>query len=390
MLTDRKNNTADEKEIINVIDEFDYSTQSDEYNGEFRNWRKKLSNPYTYNYSKNVKEQTFVDGQGFVSTSPQDSEKEVIYRVFQILGNVLLIYLFIEIVFEKAAIAVLDCLGLNIHNSYINNSIYGGQTEVLIILTVMTLFKYALPIFILHSKIKIPNNVRFPMDKSRKNEFFNAFSAAMIVSVISSISRAYSNQSKEIYDYFSSFSKNFQLKGDYELIVYVIFDVVVVSILNEILFRGDIFHALRQFGDLFAVVTTALISTLITHDFSYMFGSFLIAMVSGIFVLRSGNFFMAIMVRIIHKLYLFGLILIESSSNEYMFLTKGFYMSVIFAFGVIIFLVKASVKPNELVTKKNLHTYISTAEKVKTGFHSMSMAGTVFICVITALWEIVL
>ena len=99
MLTDRKNNTADEKEIINVIDEFDYSTQSDEYNVEFRNWRKKLSNPYTYNYSKNVKEQTFVDGQGFVSTSPQDSEKEVIYRVFQILGNVLLIYLFIEIVF---------------------------------------------------------------------------------------------------------------------------------------------------------------------------------------------------------------------------------------------------------------------------------------------------
>ena len=65
-------------------------------------------------------------------------------------------------------------------------------------------------------------------------------------------------------------------------------------------------------------------------------------------------------------------------------------MSVIFAFGVIIFLVKASVKPNELVTKKNLHTYISTAEKVKTGFHSMSMAGTVFICVIAAFWEIVL
>ena len=42
--------------IINVVDQFDYSTQNDNYNAKFRAWRKNKENPYAFNFKLNRKE----------------------------------------------------------------------------------------------------------------------------------------------------------------------------------------------------------------------------------------------------------------------------------------------------------------------------------------------
>ncbi len=35
-----------QENIVDVIDEFDYSTQNESYNEKFRKWRKKKENPF--------------------------------------------------------------------------------------------------------------------------------------------------------------------------------------------------------------------------------------------------------------------------------------------------------------------------------------------------------
>ena len=66
---------TDKKGIINVIDEFDYSTQNDEYNEEFRSWRKRGDNIYAFKFEKNERESIYVDGRGFIDDSLEYVEK---------------------------------------------------------------------------------------------------------------------------------------------------------------------------------------------------------------------------------------------------------------------------------------------------------------------------
>ena len=77
-------------EIIDVINEFDYSTQNESYNKQFIEWRRNKDNPYAYNLVMNSKESVFVDGQGFVNKSAPAVESEVLGNVLYVIGIALL------------------------------------------------------------------------------------------------------------------------------------------------------------------------------------------------------------------------------------------------------------------------------------------------------------
>ena len=64
-------------------------------------------------------------------------------------------------------------------------------------------------------------------------------------------------------------------------------------------------------------------------------------------------------------------------------------MSVVFAFGVIIFLILATQKKHDKVLDKNLHTYLGIKEKFKTIFSSLSLVGVLIACVFASFWNIV-
>lgn len=389
MHTDNKINSVKkhESDVINVIEDFDYTSQSEEYNESFKNWRLRKKNKYSFNYNHNEKEKVFVDGQGFVSSTAADAERDMLSRVFLLLGNILLGYVFIETVVEKLFIVLLDLIGFNISYSFFSGTIYGGKSEILFVKVLIGVLKYFIPITIMHLKFKMPNNVRYPSRKKSASEWAYALSVSMIISVISSISRAYSDNSREIYNYFNSTTVDFSFLSDYQLVVFLFFDIVVVSIMNELMFRGEAFHVLRQFGDLFAVTVTAFFSTLVICKFSLMPSSFLVSLTAGVALLRSGSISVAIFMHMLSKLYLLGLIFIETSESPYMFLTRGFYMSVVFAFGVIIFLILATQKKHDKVLDKNLHTYLGIKEKFKTIFSSLSLVGVLIACVFASFWN---
>ena len=54
-----------EDTVIDVVEQFDYSTQNEAYNENYITWRRKIDIPYAFNFTRNRKESVFVEGKGF-------------------------------------------------------------------------------------------------------------------------------------------------------------------------------------------------------------------------------------------------------------------------------------------------------------------------------------
>ena len=119
-----------EKTIIDVVDEFDYSTQNQNYNNSFIKWRKNKNNPFAFNFSTNKKESLFIEGKGFINNSADLSERETINKIFFILGISMLIWVLIDNVISKMFIGFLDIMEVNIHTKFFSTSYYGGSIEI--------------------------------------------------------------------------------------------------------------------------------------------------------------------------------------------------------------------------------------------------------------------
>lgn len=380
-------NTAEkiESEIIDVVNEFDYSTQNDEYNKRFINWRRNKDNPYAYNFVRNQKESVYVDGQGFVNKSAADAESEVLGKILYVIGAALLVMMVIENVLGKTAVQILSMLGVNIHNSFVNSTIYGGCTEIVVFLIAVTLIKLIVPLLIVHSKFRMPVRLKFPGQLNDSGELIGAIAVTLVFSAVMSIPSAYSNETKEIYSFFKAYHADFSVWGQSEFLVYTIFDVIVVSIAVEALFRGEMFSALRQFGDVYAVVITSLISGLVTQDIYGIPGGIIISAVAAVGALRSGTFFTAVFVRIIYKMYLLAMAIIEVDTSENMFFTRNFFILAAFITGVIVSgLIYFRKNRNRRRIFASGGTYLSFGKKIVLACRTVPLAAAAVICLIAA------
>ena len=102
--------------------------------------------------------------------------------------------------------------------------------------------------------------------------------------------------------------------------VYAIFDIVIISIMSELLFRGAIFSALRQFGDIFAIIITSCASALLVQDFRELPAALMISAVAAVGMLRTGSVLTAIFVQMIYKMYRLALVLLEADSPDNIFM----------------------------------------------------------------------
>lgn len=369
-----------ENNMLDVTENFDYSGQSEEYIKAYKKWRKNPDNPYAYNYIRNSNEITFSDSEGFIRTIPEEKEREVLTRVFYIFGTVLTLYLFTEFVISRIIVTLLDLIGINVHNSFLNYSFYGGQAEIMTVMIIVTLLKFCLPALILHKTIKMPVKASFPCRLQSGKDLFFCISLSLLVSVITSISRAYSDTTKEYFSFFNSYSTEISLLNQSELVIYMFFDIVIVSIMSEILFRGIIFQTLRQFGDLYAVIVSSVFSALISHDISMMPAVFAVSMIASISILRSGTVFTAISVRITNKIYLFSLTIIELSFSD-MNIKRSYFMVICFLTSLIIAFLIWKTMDNKIVLKKNITTFLTARQKITMIFTTLPTFTVIFLCI---------
>lgn len=330
---------AEEKEVVNVVDEFDYSTQNETYNERFRSWRKNKNNPYGFRFRKNNRETVFIDGRGFVNNSREAMEQELMTRIFYVIGIAVLMWVVIENVLGKFGISALGVLGVNINTDFFSSVVYGGGAEIVAALIFVSLMKLLIPAYYIHKKLALPGRVEFMSRMNDPVELIGAIGLSLLVCSAVCLPEAYSSDTHEIYAYFSSLYADVAVWDQTEFIIYTLFDLAVVSVLMEMFFHGAMFAALRQFGDPFALLMTALTAALLTQDISEMPAVLLISLTAGYGMLRSGSLFTAIFVQIVYKMYLLALAILEVDTSDNMVLTRNLFMLAAAVTGAICLLI---------------------------------------------------
>ncbi len=326
---------TDKKGIINVIDEFDYSTQNDEYNEKFRSWRKRRDNIYAFKFEKNERESIYVDGRGFIDDSLEYVEKKTLSNIFFVLGIAALMWIVFDDLISKIIVSLMSFIGIDIHTNFSTSIIYGGCHEVALTLVILGIMKSVIPMMYLHFKFKVPFKAEIMGKMNNTSALVGAISLAFLVCVGTSVSTAYSTESKEIVTFFASSGADVALWNQFEFVLYTVFDVIVSPIIAQLLFCGAAFTVLRQFGDPFAMIITSFTAALLTQDFRLMPVIFFITLVGCYGMLSSGSIFTAISVNVVYKMYTLALTLIETDSSDNMPLMRNLFMASVVVLGSV-------------------------------------------------------
>lgn len=324
-----------QEDIVDVVGEFDYSTQNELYNEKFRKWRRKKDNPFAFSFAENKKESIYIESRGFIEKSAVEAEKKVLSDIFYNIGLAILIWIVFGNVISKIIISVLDFFGVNIHNNYFSSVIYGGSTEIITAVIATAFIKVFIPLVFLHFRFKLPARVEFMGSMNNSMALLGTISTALVVCTVTSLPSAYSGESKEIYEFFKNIETDVSVWGQSEFIVYTIFDIIIMSIISEFFFRGAMFAVLRQFGDVFAIVVTSVITMLLSEDLSKMHAILLISIIASYGMVASGTIFTSVAVIIVYKMYEFTLTIIEVDPSDNMLLTRNLFMIIMLIVGAV-------------------------------------------------------
>lgn len=292
---------SDEKDIIDVVEDFDYKTQSDEYNIEYKKWRSDKNNPYAYNYIKNKKERVFTDGYGYVESSQDSARRKVIARIGLHIGWALIIFFVLQTFIPNVLILILRLFGVDVSKSFFLDYIFGNQTAVAFIKITETIVKYLIPTFFLCHSFKLPDKIAIPLHFKDKKELFTGISMMFTVQPVLFAINLWIRSIFSTFDYaseqrvFSEFSIT-----SVPIIFYFAFSLLGIPLLNEFFIHASSLHVLRQFGDWFAIISTAIFSVIIEQESFSIIGTFVMSVIIGMFVLRSGTIFMGIIMRFIY------------------------------------------------------------------------------------------
>ena len=176
----------------------------------------------------------------------------------------MLIWIFIDMFLSKLVIPLFHYLGMDIQTFFYSKSFHGGGIEIVTAMIIISILKTVIPIIYLNKKMRLPNDVRFMKTLNRQNNLIMAIALSVAASTVICLPNIYKDSNAtQLYRYFSSLEADTAAWGQTEYIVYIIFDIIILSVLVEILFRGSMFAALRQFGDWFAILITAVVSGLL-------------------------------------------------------------------------------------------------------------------------------
>ena len=380
-----------EKNIINVVEQFDYSTQDDSYNQSFIKWRKNKDNPYAFNFKMDRRESVFVDGKGFESKSLPTAERNCVIKIMNVAGIAMLMWIVIDNIIGKAVISLFSFLGFDIHTSFFSTGFYGGDVEIVTSLILIGLMKVLIPACYVHKKLKMPPKAEYMTKLRHSADMIGSLCMAMAASAVTSLPNIYTNRTRQLFNYFREIDADASAWDQKQFIIYAIFDIVIVSIMSELFFRGGIFGALRQFGDIFALVITSVMSALLVQDVREFPAALLMSAIAAAGMLRSGSILTAIYVQIIFKLYRMALILLESTSTDTVFLKRNFFILAIFIIGIagVIFIYLLNKKKN----RHRIADYkseVTMRQRLVIAFRSYPVPAVVGVCVMAALIKLIL
>lgn len=358
-------------EYIDVARNADYQNQSHEYYREFLNWRSSGNNPYAYYFVRRKNEHSYVDGKGFVSNDPRDSEKKVLRRCCRLIAMTMLTIIifslaemfYVSMYWGKFVFSVTKILYAEPVDLYdVPMSLCFGVCAI-------RGLKLLIPILIFILDTRIPRVVFLPKaDKTFPNMTACAFVMAIMAATFCRISNdvlAYVGGKIGVgvyrFDYMYS-------EDVLPTVFFGFFSCFVVSILSEILFRGLILQTMRQFGDMFAFIVCCIAEAFCGFDLLGFANTVCIGIIITLFTLRTGSIMTAIGMRISATTLFFLLDIVGVYFNEgYARIAEAGVCLVIVAVSLIIYS-RVTLTQNFSFNVNNSKTHLSIAKKLTVFF----------------------
>ncbi len=237
----------------------------------------------------------FVQGIGFVLRAPEEFERRQLRREGTRLGLSLLL--------SVALFYILRTLLLSIGQM----TVFGRVSVALqnIINLALILLSYSLsltPFFIYKRSVGIPSRVAFPIKAPRALFVVCGLFCTLALSSLGSITVDHINTALGLLGLRVTSGTTPLPYGLWEIAVYILAFVVITPVLEEVVFRGILLQALRQYGDGFAVLVSAALFALMHLSITALPFAFLAGLCIGYFVVRTGSLISGIIIHIANNL----------------------------------------------------------------------------------------
>ena len=280
-------------ERIDIVEDFEYNSENEQYNQDYRHWRRHTKGAFMFRFSDNSREHVYVDGAPGSSTDAALAERQALLHLSIRIGIALLVLLISEVLGSSLLITIMRMFHIPISINFLTYQMDGNQWAATGVRILCLVLKFCLPTAILARMCRLPQSVCIPAAIGAIPEFIGSVGAGMIIAAVYSVAAIPTSVqvSQQLFSY----------KELPAIATYGVFDALAVSVLAELFFRGTLIPLLRQFGDPFAVLVTALIGFLCPNALPERLCELLIGLAAGYLLIRSGSLLKCAVLRIVYS-----------------------------------------------------------------------------------------
>ncbi len=198
-----------------------------------------------------------------------------------------------------------------------------AQWTVTLITYILSL---VLPFGIYMLCIKMPVGVALPFRKSRMDITVGGVFVGLGAGIVASYATSYLEQALGLFGIGISMPDMEVPQALPAKILYVFTLTVAPAFIEEMVFRGIVMQSLRRFGDMFALVSSALIFGIFHLNLIQMPYAFILGLCIGYFVMRTGSLWVGVIMHFLNNGVATLLTLIEPYCSEsiYMFINLAY------------------------------------------------------------------
>ncbi len=248
-------------------------------------------------------EYIFVQGVGFLKMSPERQEMASLRHASMVMGLAIAVCLFCmmllpgffaKVLFAKASM-----------QSYESNRFYLQVAGALGYLASLIV-----PVAIIRLFLRLPRACVFPHQKLDCKMLLMAVCCALGLSVIGSAVSSFVSQILTFLGFAPHAPQVAVPETVGEALVFAVRLVVIPAFAEEMLFRGAVLQSLRRFGDAFALFASSILFALLHGNVTQIPNAFLMGLVMGYFVLRTGCLRTSICMHFLNNLLVLAMMLV--------------------------------------------------------------------------------
>ncbi|MCR5166895.1 MAG: hypothetical protein K6C13_06745 [Oscillospiraceae bacterium] len=328
-----------------------------EYIDSYRKWRRQSGNEFAFYHDTKNAETTYRDGMGIIREYPESAEKEALNGANNLLIFVLFMFVSINMIGELFIPMICNRYGIVLSSGYVSMSFSGNEKAVYLATLLMAVVSRTITFIYFKIKVKMPLKVMFPMKVTDTHFFVLALPAAVLAV---SLGFCMNSEVNSVLEYIGMpSSQTYSFPDDQVIgILMFIMTLVIIPALNELFLHGAALQVLRQFGDAYALLVTALLTALSAQNLRM--GAYLLmnSIIIGYFTLRSGSTITAVVMRVITEIFYHVLTITSYSPAKTVNLIAAVCMTM-----SITFICLYQKKHNDRISLPIKDTFLSEKEK---------------------------